>query len=76
MAPVLADLRLKMLDWYQATCDVVPFAYDSRMNGEMIWAHVKHICPPEQKAAVMAMAAQNIPMYRILQWAAGETDQP
>lgn len=79
---VLADMRLKMLDWYQATCDVVPFAYDSRMNGEMIWAHIKRFCPPEKKPEVLAMAGQNLPMYKILQWAAqlnaqkkeGETD--
>ena len=73
LAPVLADLRLKMLDWYQATCDVVPFRYDGRMNGEMIWAHLKHRLPPERKAEVMALAARNLPMYRILQWASGES---
>lgn len=75
MAAVLADLRLMMLDWYQSTCDVVPYQYDGRMNGEMIWSHLKQILPPEKKESVMALAAQNIPMYRILQMASGEGDR-
>ena len=69
LAGVLAELRLAMLDWYQATCDAVPFTYDGRFTGEMIWAKVKRFCPPEQKARVLAMAGDNIPMARILAWA-------
>ena len=45
------------------------------MNGEMIWAHLKQIVPPEKKDSVMKLAAQNIPMYRILQLASGESDK-
>ncbi len=70
LAEVLAQLRLAMLDWYQATCDAVPFAYDGRFTGEMLWARVKRFCPPEQKERVLAMARENIPMARVLAWAA------
>ena len=70
LAGTLAQLRLAMLDWYQATCDAVPFAYDGRFTGEMLWARVKQFCAPEQKEQVLAMARENIPMARVLAWAA------
>lgn len=71
MRDTICDLQMKMLDWYQATCDIVPYEYDSRLNSEMIWAMLKHVCPPEKKVEIKRLADQNIPMYKIIQWATG-----
>ena len=46
MDRVLA-LRLNMLDWYQATCDIVPRRYDRRLSAEAMWNRVKKSCRPE-----------------------------
>jgi len=43
----VARLKEAMLHWYQETCDVVPFAYDSRFTEERLWAMVRKFCPPE-----------------------------
>ena len=44
-----------MLDWYQATCDVVPREYDRRVSEKAMWERVKKKCPPEAEEAVRAM---------------------
>lgn len=44
---IIVDLKMKLLNWYQATCDIVPFEYDKRFNFEMTWNRCKLICPPE-----------------------------
>lgn len=48
-------MKEKLLDWYQKTCDVVPFEKDDRHSAEMIRQAVKHICPPEHWAEVEDM---------------------
>lgn len=42
---VLLELKEKMLNWYQNTCDVVPFEADDRFSETMIWEKVKMLCP-------------------------------
>lgn len=41
------QLKEKMLDWYQDTCDIVPFDYDARFSKEMLWSMVKPKIAPE-----------------------------
>ena len=36
----------RILEWYQDTCDVVPFDKDERFSDEMIWEKVKLLVPP------------------------------
>lgn len=42
---VITDLRWRILEWYQDTCDVVPFDKDLRFNQQIIWEKVKSMCP-------------------------------
>ena len=56
MGVILADLRLKMLDWYQSTSDIVPFRYDDRFTFEMKWSKLKGMCPIEIADEVKAIA--------------------
>ncbi len=48
-------MRMAMLDWYQATCDVVPRKADRRATARMMWASIKPNCPPELETAVKEM---------------------
>ena len=38
--------RLRMLDWYQETCDAVPRSYDRRMPADWQWQKVRNACDP------------------------------
>ena len=58
MHEVLTDMRLKMLEWYQETCDVVPFRYDERHSFKMIWSMVKSECPPAKEKAVKELISK------------------
>ena len=51
-ADLILELRLKMLDWYQATCDIVPRQYDRRLSVEAMWNRVKKSCRPEWEDAI------------------------
>ncbi len=57
---VLTDMRLKMLEWYQATCDVVPPEYDSRFSVDMIWHQIKQSCPPQREEEMRAFIRERI----------------
>lgn len=45
-ASQIIEYRIELLNWYQATCDVVPRAYDSRMPPEIVWARFEKMCDP------------------------------
>lgn len=66
MQQVVTDMSMKMLDWYQETCDIVPFELDKRQNGEMIWARIKHSCPPSMKEQVIKMV-ENTSALQLIQ---------
>lgn len=51
----IVSLRMQMLDWYQATCDVVPREYDRRVSEAVMWERVKKKCPPEAEGAIKDM---------------------
>lgn len=51
-APVVAAMQIKMLRWYQETCDVVPFDFDKRFTPEMLWARIKSAVPQEKAEEV------------------------
>ena len=44
-AEIESFFREKALEWYQDTCDVVPFAKDDRFSEKMIWEKVKRMAP-------------------------------
>ena len=49
---IIGRLQMQLLDWYQETTDVVPYAQDDRFSFEMIWNRVKLLCRPKQEAEV------------------------
>jgi len=59
-ADQLAQLRWKLLQWLQATSDVVPHTYDRRFTDEMLWAKVKNFCPAAYEAEVKQMIADGV----------------
>lgn len=51
-SPELLGLKEELLDWYQQTCDIVPYQYDNRFTEERIWASVRNFCLPEKEDEV------------------------
>lgn len=51
-SPIVAALRMDMLDWYQLTCDTVPYEYDNRFTEEHLWSFVRRLCPPQMEESV------------------------
>ena len=39
------EMQQRLLEWYQDSCDVVPFEADKRFSAGMIWEKVKNLCP-------------------------------
>lgn len=46
-------MQREQLRWYQSTCDVVPWDFDQRFNGEMFWAMLKHHAQNEAEAKIL-----------------------
>lgn len=67
-AQAVSELKMAMLDWYQATCDTVPFEQDSRFSFEMIWNRVKGICPPGLETEVQQKIRDGANMYMLAEW--------
>ena len=40
-----AVMKEEVLQWYQNTCDTVPYHRDWRFSKQMIWEKVKEYCP-------------------------------
>lgn len=55
LARETARLRMAMLDWYQATCDVVPRQYDRRISPELLWEKLRSQCPPGAEEEIRGM---------------------
>jgi len=53
-AQQILDLKLQMLDWYQATTDIVPREMDASISVDMILARVRNQLTPERFAEFAA----------------------
>lgn len=60
-SPELLSLKSHLLDWYQQTCDSVPFHADSRFTAERVWASVQNFCPESLEETVKNFIRQNSP---------------
>jgi len=60
------DMKLQMLDWYQTTCDIVPYKTDSRFSAEMMFARMKRSLSPEQQAEFKQMIDDGVPTQTIM----------
>lgn len=65
LAPLIRQLQLRMLDWYQETCDVVPFQRDQRFSPEMIWEKVKTLCPKGYEKEVREKIARTHNLFLV-----------
>lgn len=62
----VAEMRLALLDWYQATCDVVPRDYDARFTPEMMWAKLRVECPLERQEEMLERLRAGEPVFEVL----------
>ena len=57
--PAYADavlaLKLRLLDWLQATSDTVPMQLDNRFTDEMLWARFRRLTPPGHEEEIRGM---------------------
>ena len=54
-AEKILEMKMAMLEWYQRTCDIVPFAEDGRC-GNAFQTLIEQYVPDELKAAYMEKA--------------------
>lgn len=65
---VIMKMQMAMLQWYQDTCDIVPFTMDHRDSFEMSWSRIKNLCPKELESEVKEKIRGGIGMYQIMEW--------
>ena len=65
---IIDKMRLEQLDWYQETCDIVPFDWDERFNFDMIWSRIKYGCPEDLKEEAQRKIREELDMYGIQEW--------
>lgn len=46
---IILDMKQKMLNWYQDTCDCVMLHQDARLGAEALWNKIQKYCPPEKR---------------------------
>lgn len=63
---VILDRKLKMLEWYQQTCDIVPKKPDQRMNDEMLLSRLSARLPREKTAAIRSRVESGEPLQNVL----------
>lgn len=63
---IISQMQLVMLEWYQCTCDIVPYDYDNRFNYEMTWASVRKICPEEHVEDVKQKIREGYNMHLLI----------
>ncbi len=57
------SMMQKLLQWYQDTCDVVPFDKDERFSDKMIWEKVKLLVPPGREELVREKIASKAGLF-------------
>lgn len=65
---MIMTMKEEMLNWYQATCDVVPLDFDSRFNKELLWAQIKPQVPPDQAEAVQEILEKTPKMTAVAKY--------
>ena len=65
---IILGLRLKMLDWYQETADIVPYKIDSRFSHRMVWEKVKLTCPEDHEEEVKEKIRGGMVLFQALEY--------
>lgn len=63
----IARMRMELLEWYQATCDIVPYEQDQRFSYEMIWSRVKNICLPDMVTEIQQQIRSGAEMFQLIE---------
>jgi arylsulfatase A-like enzyme len=71
----IAKMQTALLEWYQKTCDVVPFDYDDRFSFEIIWNRVKDICPQAYAEEVRQKIRDGANMFELVHFCEKLTDK-
>ena len=58
-------MKARILQWYQDTCDVVPFERDERFSQKMIWEKVKNLIPEGMEEAIRARIKSGEGLFQI-----------
>lgn len=66
-APEIAEMRAELLNWYQATCDMVPYEIDVRLNFDMSWNRIKKMCPPDREEEMKERLRNGEDMFYLMQ---------
>ena len=62
---IISQMKLQILDWYQDTCDVVPYKTDDRFSHKMIWEKVKMLCPEGYEKDVKMKIEQGMGLFQV-----------
>lgn len=68
----IAEFKMKMLDWYQSTCDIVPRKFDSRVTAEKIIRMVGKDVSPEVEEKVRELIKKGSSMVTVINVIKGE----
>lgn len=49
LAEISDAMKEKLLSWYQRTCDIVPYDYDSRFSEDKLWGIIRNMVPLEME---------------------------
>ena len=76
LAPVRAALKRRLLEWYQDTCDVVPFERDERFSKRMIREKVKRMIPTGLESEVNERIERGEGLFQIQEFCRKAAKQP
>lgn len=65
---IILSMKEDLLEWYQGTCDVVPYELDKRFSYDMIWNRVKLLCPKDLEEHVKARIHQGEDLFQLYNW--------
>lgn len=64
---IIGQMRMEMLEWYQSTCDIVPYDQDERFNYDIVWNRVKLLCPEEMRENIQERIRKGAPMFALVE---------
>ncbi|HZG84043.1 sulfatase-like hydrolase/transferase [Paenibacillus sp.] len=64
----IMEMKQAMLEWYQTTCDIVPFTPDRRDSYAMTWNRIKVYCPKELEDEVKEKIHGGMGYYPLMEW--------
>ncbi len=62
----ITEMKLEMLNWFQSTCDIVPYDHDKRYNFDTAWARIRQVCPREHREEARKRLQEGENMYTLI----------